>query len=199
MLKSICTWLTFKYRKLFLKFWNFHCSTRTKFRQSFYIHIRIQSLKHISQITIFLLSGNQKLAKDCLRCRKVLCVLTRLWSFYYCYYCYYSKVNLLTMCQSSSHTSVVQSQSSANMNINILKAFHDTCHRSVMHEESEKKVTVVMRKGSIADVTFVYCFKNWQVLQYTESKKVISSRYKIWKAYTFVAQWVNGEACRLST
>lgn len=64
-----------------------------------------------------------------------------------------------------------------------------------------KKVTVVMRKGSIADVTFVYCFKNWQVLQYTntDSKKVISNRCKIWKADTFVAQWVNGEACRLST
>lgn len=67
MLKSIYTWLTFKYRKLFLKFWNFHCSTRTSFRQSFYIHTCIQSLKHFSQITIFLLSGNQKLAKDSLR------------------------------------------------------------------------------------------------------------------------------------
>lgn len=61
------TWVTFKYRKLFLKFWNFHCSTKTGFRQSFHIHTCIQSLKQISQIAVFLLNRNQGLIKDCLR------------------------------------------------------------------------------------------------------------------------------------
>lgn len=43
---------------------------------------------------------------------------------------HFVKMDLLTMCQTSRGTKVVQSQSLSNLYINIFQAVYDACHRS---------------------------------------------------------------------